>query len=475
MKQPKTNRIISSVRSETAGMTAAYMQNLLEPSDTVLQSIGGNYKIYDEILRDDQVKATLNQRVQAVITAPWSVEPASESTADKQAATFVTEQLQRLKFDDLTKKMLYCRFYGYAVAEIVWGVENNHYTFDKILVRDRSRFKFDNNNRLRLMQDGSMDGILCEPPYFWQTSVGASHDDEPYGLGLAHYLYWPVIFKRGGIKFWLKFVERFGQPSILGKFPHGSTQDDIDNLLKAIKSISSETGTVVPEGMDIALVEAARAGNAEYPKLVEVMDKAISKIVLGQTMTTDDGSSLSQAQVHYDVRQDIIDSDAKLICESFNDGAIKWLTELNFPNANPPILSRKTTPDEDLNQKVERDVKIRSLGASPTQDYINETYGEGWTVQGQKPDSNFSEFTEHRFPDQTQLDQALDAITDDELNEQMTPIIEPILNFAQKHGAEKTLAKMDELYDTMDIDELTDQLAQMLFVAENLGFSYGDK
>jgi hypothetical protein len=48
---------------------------------------------------------------------------------------------------------------------------------------------------------------------FWTFSAGAATDDEPYGLGLGHFLYWPVFFKRNDIKFWLIFLEKFAAPN----------------------------------------------------------------------------------------------------------------------------------------------------------------------------------------------------------------------------------------------------------------------
>ena len=43
--------------------------------------------------------------------------------------------------------------------------------------------------------------------------------------------------------------------------------------------------------MTIELIEAARSGTADYEALYERMDKAIAKVVLSQTMTTEDGAS----------------------------------------------------------------------------------------------------------------------------------------------------------------------------------------
>ncbi len=473
IKKPVTGRVVSSIRSSN-GVFSDYMYDMLTPTDTVLASIGGDYKVYDEILRDDQVKACFQQRRLAVISSDLIVEPGGDSLQDIACAKALKKEIDLLRFDNLTDKMLYDQFYGYAVSEVIWKLRDSLYGFDKIVVRERSRFYFDSDCVLRLSVAGKLKGEKCEPPYFWVTSVGATHDDEPYGLGLAHYLYWPVLFKRGGIKFWMKFVERFAQPSIIGKYPLGTGDDDIDNLLAAIKSVASETGTVLPEGMAIELLEATRSGSADQAKLIEIMDKAISKVILGQTMTTDNGSSYSQSKTHYEVRQDIIDSDAKIQCESFQDGPATWFTKINFNNAKVPKIYRKTQPEEEPSLRVKKDVEISKLGYKPTQDYIDLHYGEGWVPAVQQSQDNqsklnFSEFAESQFPDQKELDDALESITDNELQEQMDPVISPILDFAEKHGPQETLKRMSEVYESMDIEDLTDQLTQMLFVAETQG------
>ena len=77
---------------------------------------------------------------------------------------------------------------------------------DKIKVRDRQRFGFDGFGNLRLKTFAQPDGELLPDRKFWNFSTGADHDDEPYGLGLAHWLYWPVFFKRAGIQYWMIFL-----------------------------------------------------------------------------------------------------------------------------------------------------------------------------------------------------------------------------------------------------------------------------
>ena len=209
----------------------------------------------------------------------------------------------------------------------------------------------------------------------WTVTSGADNHDEPYGIGLARALYWPVFFKRNDIKFWLIFLEKFGSPTAMAKAPQGMIDDATQRgkIIQVLKNIAQDAGVVVPDTITLELLEAARSGAADYETMHKAMNEAISKIVVGQTMTTDSGSSLSQAQVHAGVAQKIVQADSDLLCGSFNAGPVKWWTEFNFPGATPPRVFRHTKPQEDLNSRAERDTKIKSLGYSPTDEYITET------------------------------------------------------------------------------------------------------
>ena len=363
-------------------ITKGYMNPLMlqRPEDSVLQLRGnGDYKTYQEVMRDDQVAATFHQRRLAVIGCEWEVEAGGTSRADKKAADLLSEQLDEVGFDRATDLMLYGVYYGYAVAEIMWGRDGQHITLDKIKVRNRRRFGFDGYGNLRLKTAADFNGELMPDRKFWHYCTGADHDDEPYGLGLAHWVYWPVFFKRAGISYWMTFLERFGQPTAKGVYPANAKPEERKTLLEALDAISTDTGIIVPQGMEIAFLEAARSGTADYSKVSEHMDAAIAKIVLGQTASTQGTPGrLGNDDLQGDVRTDLIRADADLICESFNRSVGKWLTEYNYPGANPPRVFRVTDPAEDQSKKADRDKKIFDMGFKPTLKYITDEYGGEW-------------------------------------------------------------------------------------------------
>jgi phage gp29-like protein len=361
---------------------------LLHTTDSVLQSKGGieNLKVYRELLRDDQVASVWAQRRLALTSCETIVEPGGEDALSVQAAAELEAELKGLAWDDITDKMLFAAFYGWGVAEILWRPNGQRVSFGGIKVRDRARFRFDIDRNLYLW---TMRGgwELMPDRKFWTITTGADNHDEPYGLGLAHALYWPVFFKRNDVKFWLMFLEKFGMPTAIAKVPAGQINDPqtVSKAVEMLRQIATDAGVVVPDTTVVELLEAARTGSADYAGMHDAMNAAISKIVVGQTMTTDNGSSRAQGEVHERVAQKIVEADSDLLAESFNAGPARWWTEWNFPGAMTPKVYRLTEVPEDLNSRAERDSKIHALGFDPTEEYIEEHYGEGW-VKRETPD-----------------------------------------------------------------------------------------
>src|SRR3569832_590620 len=248
--RPESQEIatIGGGRDITRGDAQALMR--LMPQDLVLQLRGGgDYQIYREVLRDDQVKAAFAQRQLAVVSKEWEVRAGGTKRIDKQAADFLTKLLQAVNFDRVTEQMLYGVFYGYAVSECLWGIDGSQVTIKQIRVRDRRRFAFDTDQRLRLLTTQNLlPGEELPERKFWWFSCGADHADEPYGLGLAHWLYWPVFFKRGGMKLWLTFLDKLGATTAKGTYHAGAQPDEKARLLAALDAIRSESGVIIPEG-----------------------------------------------------------------------------------------------------------------------------------------------------------------------------------------------------------------------------------
>lgn len=363
---------------------------MLAPVDdrVLLERGGGDYRLYEEVLRDDHVKTAITQRAHGVIARDWKIEPGGARARDKAAADFLQETLEALQWDRITLAMLTGVYYGFSVAECLWARDGRFVRLAEVKVRNRRRFGFDGAGRLRLLTlADAMPGELMPERKFWVFRAGADHDDAPYGLGLAHYLYWPVWLKRNAWRFWATYLEKYAAPTALGKYPSGSSEVDKGRLLEALTAIQRDSAIIVPDGMLVELLEATRAGSVDYQGFINACNEAILLLCIGQTATAKGTpGSLGGEGERERVADAIIKADADLLCSSFSDGPARWLTEWNFPGAAVPRVWR-VFEDEDLDAQVKREVQICSMGvARPTLKHIQDSYGGEWeAVEKQQP------------------------------------------------------------------------------------------
>jgi phage gp29-like protein len=493
MSAPKKQDLINEIATTRDGrdITRGFVDALpLLPSTDRLLALkgGGDLLIYQEVMRDEQVKACFGQRVRAVIARPWEVRPGGDKRLDKQAAQFIEEQLKSVNFDAITEKMLAGVFYGYAVAEPMYAVEGGKIVLDTtrggIKVRDRRRFGFAPDMSLRLKTMSAPLGEELPEKKFWHFATGSDHDDEPYGLGLAHWLYWPVFFKRSGVKFWLIFLEKFGSPTAMGTYQPGTSKEDQDKLLASLQAVQTDSAIIFPDGMTAELLEATRGGTADYTSLFDRMDAAIARVTLGQTASTQGTpGKLGNDELQGDVRADIVKADADLICMSLNATVIKWLVEWNFPGAELPQVWRKCEDEEDLNTTAERDERVSKLGFKPTLKYLHDTYGGEWVeaAQGSAPtgaagfpgkplaEAQFAE-GEAQFADQIALDAAIEAIAPDALQGQAVAALKPVLKMiATSADYAEVFDQLAATFPSMNDQQLEETLARAMFVAEVWG------
>ncbi len=84
-------------------------------------------------------------------------------------------------------------------------------------------------------------------------------------------------------------------------------------------------------------------------------------------MTTDNGSSLSQANVHLNVQQQIVKADADLVNETLNNQFVAWIMGFNFPAGTPhPKIERDFPKTYDETARAQSFATLASMGYVPT-------------------------------------------------------------------------------------------------------------
>lgn len=370
------------------GVDERWLKQIAVNEDKVLglEGYSPDLQLYDGLLDDDIAMSALQQRQLDVISRDWIVEPGAPDAQSKAAADHLRENLKRIAWDEICTKMLFARWYGYSVGEAMWQIgADGKLELANVFVPNRGHFAFTNAGCLVFRNPEKSEGEPVPDRKFWTMKCGGTHDSQHYGVGLAHWCYWPIYFKRNVVKFWALFLEKFGMPTVVGKFPPGWENDEkkLNDLLAALAAIGTDAAVTVPVGAEIESFEGSRSGSgaSSYNEFVDTMNAALTRVILSQTMTSEAGPAglgSSQADVQERKGLAIAQSDSDLLHESFNGSIAKWLTEWNFPGAAVPRVYRKLQDDEDLDTLAKRDAELDALGWQRTEKSFAETYGEGY-------------------------------------------------------------------------------------------------
>ncbi len=475
-QKPETNEI--ATLEKDIDLFSGYLTNLPNPDKVLRLECGGDIRVYDDIGRDARVASVLRTRSLAVIGREWEIVPASDDAQDGRIADYVKQAFLAFPFDLARRAILRGGVLkGYAVSEIMWEVSEGDVWINAMKPRAQRRFVFDMDENLRLLTRDDMifgQNLTAQYPRKFQRFTFGDEPETPYGVGLGRELYWPWWFKKNDIKFWLTFCDKFGGPTSVGKYPSGTSKGDQDKLLDAAAAIQNEAAVIIPEGMSLELLEAARSGSIDtYESLAAFMNDEITISVLGQSGTTQGTpGKLGDEESQENVRLDLVKADADALCEALNPQVIRWLVDYNFPgHGRYPKMWIRCDKEENLKAKAERDEILSRLVPIPHR-YVYETYGipapekgEAATApqQGTSGPAPGVEFSEPGQAAGDWSEKALDAADGSD----MVTAVYRLLDDAD--SLEAVRDQLLNLYDQLPQDKVGEVLAQALTCADLQG------
>ena len=236
------------------------------------------WALYDKIAKDSHLRSQMRTAIYTVVSAPWELAGAD------------AKLLQKEWFVSFLKMAMSAEFYSHALIEF-GQLENGQFSECKI---------FNRNHILPTTGEivytpGNRYGVPYREfanDYFLIEITG----DEALGTfeSAAH----EVILKSYGRSDWSRGSERFGQPFLVVKT---STQDEteIDRMEEMARNFGTSGYMIVDEDDNVDLKETSRSDFYKiYDAQIRYADESISKLINGQTMTSDNGASLAQGQVH---------------------------------------------------------------------------------------------------------------------------------------------------------------------------------
>lgn len=377
------------VTSEIVTMETDWMRyfRILPNPDLILQKTGRGIEIYQDMKTDAHIASCMRSRKSGVLSKEWDVHPVSTKPIDVEIANFVKNNLNNLDWDQDLKQMLDAPFVGFRVMEIMWTEEDGKWKIQSLKARPQRRFTFNTSYELRVLNYTTLNDEAIPPAKFILVQHDAE-EENPYGERLFSPCFWPWYFKKHGYKFWAIYTEKYGMPTAVGKYQPGASQEDKQSLLDALDSLVQDAAVAIPSNSELDFKETS-GDKAEVHRLfLTFCNSEISKAILGQTLTTEmgDTGSFSAAKVHQDVRNDIVESDAKMLMGAINSQLIPPLVEFNFgPQKSYPAFKIQYAPEDSVKKDLtDRDKNLVEMGLPMGVKYFYTRYNIPEPDKGEK-------------------------------------------------------------------------------------------
>jgi len=271
------------------------------------------------------------------------------------------------RFEELRKHILVSKvFWGMGLVDVypVMSAGKKWIDFDVIPIKHIDPYE----RVVRVVQySPSQDDQSYEDV---KTALFVGEKDD-YGLLLQLSLL--AIWKRETMNDWAGYSQLAGT-----NFREVLVRGEADPLKiwEAAKSVFKAGPGVQAHGEDYEIKTqnaTSSSQNETFRDRIKYLDDAMTKLVLGQTMTTEDGSSRSQAEVHERVQETIFDSDAKNELDFFNYQFYEVQDLFDVPAGGKWVYTESSTLKQQ--KEIERDKQLKEIGFVFSQQYLAEKYG----------------------------------------------------------------------------------------------------
>lgn len=283
---------------------------------------------------DDEVQQCIETRMDTLLGVDWRLEGGEQANNE-----WLTEQLDK-HYKQIVTEAWKAKLYGYSVMERIWAqdAQGRFYVervpekpFEWFIPKRDGTLWFRKHDGAIVPSALGLEGIRVDTQFKFLLTRNQPTWRNPRGIALLAYLFWPWFFRKATWQFWMQFLERNGQPLLVG------TGNDPAQIASQLALAVQDAVIGVPKDTTVQAISPTNRGEA-FALAEDHLVRRIQKVLLGQTLTSDVGSggkgSRALGQVHNEVRLDKTIGDLALVgptAQNFVDA----MRLINFPSSRP--------------------------------------------------------------------------------------------------------------------------------------------
>ncbi|MDR0872182.1 MAG: DUF935 domain-containing protein [Prevotellaceae bacterium] len=273
------------------------------------------YELYDDMLLDGQMEATWGKRRDNILNRRLTF--VRDGVEDEEVTKLLNSPDMRQVLEEIHNTI----GYGYTLIQFnrIWfDTEQECYRIDFDLI-PRTHVHPENDFECVSITNSraTRDFLYTQPPLANYMLWAGKPKDKGLFVKVAPY----IIYKRGSMGDWSQFSEMFGMP-----FREAMYDAFDDETRRKVEEMLSNWGAgmsmVHPKSVDIKLHETNGSASSVdvYDKFIQLCDAGISKSILGNTLTTEQGDTgaRSLGEVHQGEEDDKKQSDDLFVLSVLN-------------------------------------------------------------------------------------------------------------------------------------------------------------
>lgn len=277
------------------------------------------YYIYQNLLRDDDLQATIENRVLPLQMATYKIVDRKGNKVDK-----AQRLLERTWFQNLRRMCVMSQLQGTLLVDLTEKMNKDTMEIEEIsevpqcnyIAQVGAILERGTDNQGTSYRTGGME------TYYYQFG-------KDWDLGLLNVLAMPIYAKKLGFGSWLNYIDMYGVPwmFVITNRMDAERRDEIFNMLEDMRSCRSG----VLSGQESVEFGKEISGNTTnaFDPFMERCHKIITRLILGQTGTTNDEAYEGTAEVHERVEKYRHEADKLLFQYVFNQEIIPRLIKIS--------------------------------------------------------------------------------------------------------------------------------------------------
>jgi phage gp29-like protein len=236
------------------------------------------------------------------------------------------------------------------------------------------------------------------------TYPGAPMDRKNWLIGVGKPLMKAVtvayVFKRLSLADWLNLSEKFGIPGVHYETLARRGTDDWNDALRALESFGNDLMMLTTQGEKLNLITAQMSGEGPFAPMVERMDRAMTRIVMGADLSTMSRADGAGASLQGDETDDLISGDCEWVSETLQRQLDKRVLEWQFGRGVQALAYFKLSPpaDADTIMEMKVDEHVTKHGVKLSVADVAERYGRTHDESAFEDEDEEEEEDEVRLP-----------------------------------------------------------------------------